>query len=132
MARSIVSYIAALIAILILDGVWLGVVAFDFYRTQLAAIMAPEFNPVGAAAFYLLYPIGVVMFAAAPAAGDWRAAAKRGAAFGFFAYGTYDLTNWATLTGWSLQVTVVDMAWGSVISAVAAAAAARAGRGMGA
>jgi uncharacterized membrane protein len=83
-----------------------------------------------AAAFYLLYPAGVVHFAARPGAmaGDLGLAARQGALLGLMAYGTYELTNLATLQGWQWSMVAVDMVWGAVLTAGAAAAGAWAGR----
>ncbi|MDA0342317.1 MAG: DUF2177 family protein, partial [Proteobacteria bacterium] len=74
--------------------------------------------------FYVGYVAGVVYFAVLPALreGSWRAAARRGALLGLLAYATYDMTNLATLVGWSLPVSLVDMAWGMVITGTAATA----------
>jgi uncharacterized membrane protein len=86
--------------------------------------MAPSPNLPAAAAFYLLYPVGLVVFAVLPSGGDWLRALALGALFGLFCYGAYDLTNLAVLKDWPLQVTLVDIAWGAVVSAVGASAGA--------
>jgi uncharacterized membrane protein len=75
-----------------------------------------------AAAFYLMYPAGVVMFAVAPSA-NWVHAVLLGAALGVFAYGTYDLTNLATLRRWPVRLSIVDMLWGTVLTAISASGA---------
>jgi uncharacterized membrane protein len=74
-----------------------------------------------AAAFYLIYIAGIVFFALRPAldGGTWLTAVGHGAALGAFAYATYDLTNAATLKTWPLQLIVVDMAWGALLTALA-------------
>lgn len=59
---------------------------------------------------------------AAPAEVPWSRAVLAGALFGFFAYATYDLSNLATLRGWPLRLTLVDIAWGTALTAAAAAA----------
>ena len=104
------------------DLAWLGVIARRFYRTQLAGLVADQFNVRAATAFYLVYPLGVVIFAVAPAlhSGAWPHAAVWGAILGFFAYATYDLTNLATLRDWPLRLTLVDMLWGTSLTALAA------------
>jgi uncharacterized membrane protein len=125
MVRTLVAYGAALVALGVLDGVWLGLIAKDFYRAGLGALMAERINVGAAAAFYLLYPVGLVVFVVRPAleGGGASAALLRGALFGFFAYATYDLTNLATLKDFPAKVALVDMAWGAAISAVVGAAA---------
>ena len=84
----------------------------DFYRGELGDLMSPDPSLGVAAVFYLLYVIGVVYFAVRPAlaSGQWTTAFISGALFGFFAYATYDLTNLATLRGYSSTLAVVDLA----------------------
>lgn len=121
--KYIVAYGVALLIFVTLDLIWLGVVARRFYRTQLAGLIADKFNLGAAAAFYLVYPLGVVAFAVMPMlpSGAWTDAAVWGGMLGFFAYATYDLTNLATLRDWPLRLSLVDMLWGTALTAVAAA-----------
>jgi len=102
----------------------------DFYKTQLGALMLAQPRLDAAAAFYLLYGVGVVAFGvrAGLAAGSWRSAAMHSALLGLVAFGTYDLSNLATLAGWSVKLTIVDMLWGMLISALAGTAGYAAGR----
>lgn len=120
------AFIATLAVMAVLDGLWLGLVARSFYRQHLGFLMAEAPNWIAAGAFYVIYAIGVTVFATAPGVEDGSAltAAWRGALFGFVAYATYDLTNMATLRGWPTIVTIVDMAWGTVLTAVVAGLAA--------
>lgn len=110
--------------LLVLDLIWLGVVARDFYRQGLGELMAENVNMLAAFGFYLVYSIGLFVFVVQPAlaSGDWKSAAMMGAFFGFVAYATYDLTNLAVIKGFPLNVAVVDMAWGASVSAITAAA----------
>lgn len=119
--RAIVGYASVLIAFVAIDAVWLGWVARDFYRERMGDLMAGKPNLIAAAAFYLLYPVGLTIFALLPAldAQSWATALLRGALFGLFAYATYDLTNLAVIRGWSLSLSLVDMAWGAALSGVA-------------
>lgn len=130
MTRNLLAYAATFIALAALDFLWLGVVAKNFYREGIGHLMAPGPNLAAAAAFYLLYPIGLVVFVVLPSGGDWLRALALGAVFGLFCYGTYDLTNLAILKDWPLSVTLVDMAWGAVVSAAGASAGAWALRWM--
>jgi uncharacterized membrane protein len=100
----------------IIDMVWLGVVARDFYATRLGHLLG-EVNWPAAVIFYLVFLVGLTIFAIYPAsvAGDVGKALLLGALFGFFTYATYDLTNLATLRDWPLSVTLVDMVWGTVL-----------------
>ena len=122
--KFVLTYLATLAVFAAIDLVWLGVVAKDFYRNGIGHLMGDGLNVPAAVAFYLVYIAGILMFAVLPAAqsGDWTRAAVLGAAFGFFAYATYDLTNLATLKNWPLGLALADMAWGSFVTALAAAA----------
>lgn len=126
MTAHAIAYLGALIAFAGIDAVWLSTMAARFYRPILGDILLPEVNPRAAIAFYLLYPVGLTIFAVAPAlkSGDVKTAALLGALFGLFAYGTYDLTNQATLRNWTTTLTLADMAWGTLASAIAASVAA--------
>ncbi|RZA16327.1 MAG: DUF2177 family protein [Proteobacteria bacterium] len=122
----IAAYLAAAIAMAGLDYVWLTTMMGPLYQRVLGPILAPEPNMIAAVAFYLVYLVGIVWFAVRPAleSGDWKSAALNGALFGLFAYATYDLTNMATLKVWSLQLTLIDMAWGAALTVTAASAGA--------
>jgi uncharacterized membrane protein len=122
MRKHLASYAAALIVLLALDGLWLGLVAIDWYRTGIGHLMAEKVNVVAATMFYLLFPIGVLVFAAVPSRDAWHAA-MLGGLLGFLCYATYDLTNLATLKAWPIGITVADMAWGTVVGALSASAA---------
>ena len=105
----------------LIDMVWLGLVAKNFYQEKLGYIMG-EVQWVPAILFYLLFLVGLTFFATYPGvqAGAWKTAALYGALFGFFTYVTYDLTNLATLKDWPLSVVIVDIIWGTVLGAVVA------------
>ncbi len=107
-----------------IDMIWLGVVAKDLYRRQLGSLLAPEVNWIAAIVFYLLFIAGILIFAVAPGLKreSLQHAVLLGALFGFISYATYDLTNLATLRGWPLQITIIDMIWGAVLSASVSAA----------
>jgi len=113
---------ATLILLLLMavaDAIWLSLAAPAFYRPQLGERLNDMPVLWAAIGFYLLYAIGVAWFVLRPAlaAGSVRQAIFYGAGFGLVAYGTYDLTNQATLVGWPVMVTLVDMAWGSLLTA---------------
>ena len=115
-------YAVALLVFFAIDLVWLGVVAKNFYRQHIGHLMSPDVNWGAALLFYLVYIGGIVFFAIKPAieAGSATRALAYGAAFGFIAYATYDLTNQATMRDWPVLVTVVDLAWGTVLTATVA------------
>lgn len=131
----VIAYAAAALTMLGMDAVWLRVSANLLYRPLLGDILLPGFRPAPAILFYFLYVAGIVIIAVRPAlaTGGWSSAATSGALLGFFCYATYDLTNQATLKTWSTTVTVVDMSWGTLLTACAATvgylAAERFGRG---
>ena len=122
MVQYIVAYIAATICFLGIDFVWLSTIAKPFYRERIGALLLDDFNLTAAVLFYLIYVAGILVLAIAPAlaAGSWRTALINGAVLGLVAYGTYDMTNLATLRGWSPIVSAVDMAWGTVLTATTA------------
>ncbi len=124
MTRYLIAYGAALAVLLVLDFLWLGVVMREFYRSALGPIMRERPLMVPAALFYAIYVIGLTYFVTLPGldVGQWQRAALTGAAFGFFAYFTYDMTNYTTLKDFPFKVVVVDVAWGMVVSALAAMA----------
>jgi len=119
-----IAYVATLAAFLIVDFAWLGWVAKPLYRREIGSLLLPSFNFPVAGGFYLLYCAGIVVFAVVPAlrSESLATAAGLGALLGLIAYGTYDLTNLATLRGWTTTMAVVDMAWGAVLTAIAAGA----------
>ena len=123
MTTIFVAYLSTLVAFVLVDFMWLSTMAARLYRPFLGDVLAPSVNIVPAIAFYLLYPIGIVAFAILPAlkSGGISAALTYGAMFGFFTYATYDLTNHATLRNWAWQITLLDVAWGSVLACFAAA-----------
>ena len=106
----------------LIDLIWLGVVAKDYYQKNLKYILSPNVNWTAAIIFYLIYIVGILIFAVLPAVAkdSLRHAAVWGALFGFFTYATYDLTNLALLKEWPLNIVFVDILWGVVLcSAVA-------------
>jgi uncharacterized membrane protein len=123
MVRTALAYVAALVAIGIMDFIWLRLVAMGWYQAGMGHLMAPSPNVLGAALFYFLYPVGVVLFVASPAAGDLPKALLMGALFGAFCYGTFDLTSLAVLRGYPGWLAALDIAWGAVVSAGGALAA---------
>lgn len=116
------AYAFTLVVFFGLDFVWLGFVARNFYASQLGSLMRENINYLAAGGFYLAYVAGVVFFAVAPAIaeGSWGRAALNGAVLGLLAYGTYDMTNIATLKDWPVAMSIVDMAWGGIITCVSA------------
>ncbi|MGD9881334.1 MAG: DUF2177 family protein [Reyranella sp.] len=122
MKTAVIGYTAALLTIAVLDALWLGVVARDFYYARLGSLLLDRPNWLPAAAFYLIHAFGIVVFVL-PAAGSWPGVLLFGALFGICVYAAYDFTNLATLRGWPMAVSLVDLAWGAAATAVAATTA---------
>lgn len=113
------TYVAGLIAFLLIDFIWLKYVALSFYREQIGHLMLDKPNLGIALLFYLVYVVGVVVLAVNPALekGQWTTAVLYGGLLGLVAYGTYDITNLATLKTWPPIVSIIDMIWGTVLTA---------------
>ncbi|HJQ61076.1 MAG TPA: DUF2177 family protein [Vineibacter sp.] len=123
MARLAVVYVTVFAALLVIDLVWLGLVARGFYKRHLGHLMRDAPNWGAAVLFYVFYTAGIVVLAVRPALdGGWPIAAGLGAALGLCAYGAYNLTNLATLRDWPWRLSVVDMAWGTALTAATAVA----------
>ena len=111
-------FLIALPLFVVIDMVWLLLVAKDFYRKQTGFLMRPDIGWYAAITFYLLFIAGMIVFVISPAVEkhSWTHALFFGALFGLITYGTYDLTNLATMKDWPVLVTVVDLIWGMVLS----------------
>ena len=118
----VTGYIAALIAFGAIDAVWLRVMGPALYRPTLGDILLTDIRLAPAVTFYAIYPVGLLVFAVMPAlkSGSTASAVGSGLLFGAIAYATYDLTNFATLRNWTLQITLLDIAYGAAASAFAA------------
>jgi uncharacterized membrane protein len=123
MNRYLAAYAGTAIVMVALDMLWLGVIAKPMYQQGIGHLMAESPNVGVAVLFYLLYALGVVIFAVSPQhnGSSWAITLAMGALFGFFAYATYDLTNLATLREWPLRLSLIDIAWGTTVSAASAA-----------
>ncbi len=121
--KQLAAYVAGLVAFVIADMAWLGTMTSRFYRPTLSNILLTSVNLPPALAFYVVYPIGLVLFAVNPALkiNSLGTALIYGCLFGFFTYSTYDLSNYATLRNWSFALTLVDMLWGTILAGFAAA-----------
>lgn len=124
MPHAVIAYIASAVVFFALDFVWLSLATSRIYRPLLGDLLSDSPNLPVAGGFYLLYVVGVVVFAVLPsaAAGSWLMALGLGALLGLVAYGTYDFTNLATIRDWPALVTVIDLAWGTAVTAVVALA----------
>lgn len=116
------AYVAAFFSFLVLDVIWLTVIAFEIFQSEVGGILRAEPNLLAAGSFYLLYILGLLILVIKPAVqqGSLVSAAWRGAVLGLTAYGTFDLTSLAVIQGWTVKAAVVDMIWGLVGTSSAA------------
>lgn len=115
----LIAYLAAVLAFIVIDGLWLGLAARNFYVDQLGELLRKKVLVAPAAAFYLAYAAGLVFLAVRPMQPEVSliSVAAHGAIVGFLAYGTYDMTNLSTLRDWPILISIVDLLWGTVLSA---------------
>ena len=113
-------YFITLPVFFLVDMIWLGLIAKNFYAKYIGYLMKTDINFVAAIIFYLLFIVGLVIFVISPAIKEasWMHALLYGALFGLITYATYDLTNLATIKDWPLIVTVVDLIWGTTLAAL--------------
>lgn len=109
------------VVFLIVDGIWLGLVAWPFYQREVGHLLRPV-NLIPAIIFYIIYIIGILVFVIEPNLGafDVKRVITLGFLFGVVCYATYDLTNLSTLKDWSWKVTIIDIIWGGVATSTTA------------
>lgn len=124
MIKYVVGYLGTGLAFALIDAVWLTMVGPKLYRPTLDPVLADQFALAPAVAFYLIYVAGIMILAVAPAvrSGEWTQALFTGAILGLLCYATYDLTSQAVLKVWSTKISVLDMAWGTFLTASSAVA----------
>jgi uncharacterized membrane protein len=118
-----ITYFVALLIFLALDAIWLTTMGKPFYAAELGALLREKPDFVSAFGFYLLFIAGLVVFVINPslASGKLAHAVIFGAFFGLVTYATYDMTNLATIKGFTTRVAVVDMIWGAFLSSTVSA-----------
>lgn len=122
LARAGIAYVAVLVALAVLDAIWLGVLTQDLYQREMGSLMADSVRAVPAALFYVLYPLAVVYLVLWNQPASLLDAALRAAVLGLAAYGAYDLTNLAIVRDWPVGLSLIDWTWGGVVSALAGSA----------
>ena len=121
MNRYAVLYLATLFVLIPLDFLFLGVVAKDFFTSQVGNMLG-EIKLVPAALFYLVYVAGVLIFVSGSPSATWQHTLLFGALFGLFCYATFDLTSLALLKHWTWPVAIVDVSWGAFVTALSSTA----------
>lgn len=119
MKRNVILYLATMIVLIPVDFLFLGVVAKGFFTSQVGDMLG-SIRLAPAILFYLLYGIGVLIFASAAPGATWQSALQYGALFGFFCYATFELTSLSLLKHWTWPVVIVDIAWGTFVTGLAA------------
>lgn len=114
----LITFFVAFAVFMVIDLIWIGVVAAPFYRKQIGFLMAKSVNWAAAILFYIIFIAGMVIFVIYPALTNqsFSSALIMGALYGLVTYATYDLTNLATLEGWPMPMVIVDMLWGISLS----------------
>lgn len=122
--KLLISYALTFVVFFIIDMAWLGFIAKDLYKKYLGGFLSEQVNWTAAVVFYLLFIVGVFIFAILPSVekNSLVSAIVLGALFGFFTYATYDLTNLATLKGWPINIVFIDILWGSVLTSIVSTA----------
>jgi uncharacterized membrane protein len=120
--KTLVLYFATLAVFFVIDLIWLLLMNSRFYKIQLAGLMSNKVNWLPAILFYLFFVVGVLLLVVLPAVDrdSWIRAMLLGGLLGMIAYSTYDLSNLATIKNWPTVVTIVDIVWGTVLSAIVA------------
>lgn len=116
------SFLVTFAVFMVIDLIWLGIIAKNLYAKYLGFIMTDQINWLAAVVFYVIFIVGMLFFVIHPALdkGSIQSAFLVGALYGFITYATYDLTNLATLKDWPLTITVIDLAWGTTLSMLTA------------
>jgi uncharacterized membrane protein len=124
MTKIIITYVVTLVVFLAIDLIWLGWLARSTYMAEMGDLLRKQPNLAAAVIFYLVYAAGLMFFAISPGlkSGSLMYTIGLAAAFGFVAYGTYDLTNLSVMNGFGVKIAVIDLVWGTCLSALASAA----------
>jgi uncharacterized membrane protein len=128
--QAVTLYLVTLAVFFVIDMIWLGFVAKDFYRKHLGSMLSPKVHWAAALLFYVVFVAGLLIFVIRPALaqGEPLKALLLGGLFGLISYATYDLSNLATLKDWPVIVTIVDLAWGTALGGLVSLSGAVLGR----
>ena len=117
--KVIKAFLGFLLAFLVIDAIWIGLAGLDLYKAQVGAMLAEKPRMLSAGIFYLSYAAGAIYLTVIDSS-SWKSTLTKGAILGGLAYGTYGVTNYAMLDGWTLQLFVIDTIWGAFITATSA------------
>ena len=125
MFKLLSAYITVIVVMFVLDLIWLSMLAEPLYQAGIGHLMAAKPNLIFASLFYLIYALGLMRYAVVPniAANGFKTTFAAAAIFGFFVYASYDLTNLALLKDWPLQLSLIDITWGTLLSGISASVA---------
>jgi uncharacterized membrane protein len=117
--KYLLAYVLTFVSFLIIDFIWLTAIAKDLYAKYLFPVIGQHVNLISAGIFYLIYIVGVFVLVIMPSIenGGPVKALVYGAIFGLVAYSTYDLTNLATIKDWPINITIIDLIWGTFVTA---------------
>lgn len=120
--RIFLAYIAATVVFIVVDLIWIVLVVLDTYEREIGDLLSDSPNGAAAGLFYIGYIAGILLLASLPAVekSSWKIAAINGGVMGAIAYGTYTVTNYAVLTGWTMTLVITDILWGAFITALCA------------
>ncbi|HYN55285.1 MAG TPA: DUF2177 family protein [Methylotenera sp.] len=122
MKKYFAAYLSIAIVMVVLDFIWLAIIAKPIYQSGIGHLMAPEPNLLFAGLFYMVYVLALIIFSIKPYASSpgLRKTTIAAAIFGFFVYASYDLTNLAVLKNWPINLALIGLAWGIFISSISA------------
>lgn len=111
-------FIITMVIFAAIDLIWLGYLAKNLYEQKIGFVMADKINWIAALIFYIMYIGGILYFVIFPSleTGEWQTALLKGAILGVLCYGTYDLTNMATLKNWPYEIVIIDILWGAFLT----------------
>ena len=120
--RTLLAYLAAIAVFIVVDLIWIVLVVLDMYEREIGDMLSDSPNGAAAALFYIGYIAGILLLASLPAVEkrSWKVAAINGGVMGALAYGTYTVTNYTVLTGWTMTLVVTDIVWGAFITGLCA------------
>jgi uncharacterized membrane protein len=118
--KYVLLYILTFLVFLVIDAIWLLFISKNLYSKEIGHLMSDKALLLPALIFYLLFVVGILIFAVVPGyqAQSISKTLMLSALFGLMTYSTYDLTNLSTLRNWPLKITIIDILWGTTLSTI--------------